>query len=332
MTEKRSKKKFFYTLICTFLFFLILCRLVSLFFPLVNIGGKNKIPYGAFGLTVSTMTAKVEGRPRIILLGNSVWQTTPVIDQLIDLNKTHRHDWEIGNFSLSGSSIFDQILQYGLIKKFHPDLVIFHLNACSFGCAMPLYRTSVKDLIFEKELRPYLLSPAILQSLKAEEISFAFLSYLNRGTYYLELTRIELKSRLNQKLRQHGWPPFFDFFPYQMVFAGLDEEQMQKQAHLFLTSQEQYTLAQSGLEFLIHQLIQDGQKAMFIEQENSLGKNSVTAQFQALFLHKKGILLFNNRDFFDPQKFSDEFHPKDIFAAEMAHRLEGQIELSLKTP
>lgn len=105
------------------------------------------LPHGSYLMIHSRMPPKIKER-RVLLMGNSVFQFSPVVREMRLLRNKEKGNtfYEIGNFGYVGSSIMDHLFTYLHIRQFEPDMLLIHLSPGTFDSI--LLRTDLKNAIF----------------------------------------------------------------------------------------------------------------------------------------------------------------------------------------
>ncbi len=271
-----------------------------------NVVVHKKIEYGTYGLPFTTMPPKT--KKRVILLGNSVFQLSGIVSEIEALKKTNPAiDFEIGNFSMCGSSIADYIIIYNYVRKYDPDLIIAHIVPMTFGYEAPLFRTEAKKLIFlpeMKRIRTHEIFDLYTRDELVESFLYSFFPIIRTHI----ITRVKCKKAINNLALKIGALPVMNFFPYTLNTAGDWMQTNNVTAFAQRTPKEQPALSEL-LPFFFNQLSKDKQKIVFIEQENNMTKLPINDRFPGMAESHENIHYYNFKNYYQEKHYSDNIHP-----------------------
>jgi len=270
----------------------------------VDVTGDQRMSFYTYSLPFTKMPPKKDV-PRVILMGNSVWETTKVASCLLQFEKKSLRRFEIGNFSLSGTSWGDYLFVYNYIRKFHPDLIVVHVYPMTFAVEKPLFRHKAHYLIFTPEMKE-LRHPQILKAYSNDELLESLMySYFPVYRSFL-VGKHHLHLRVGELVEEWSGIPVMNILPDVILkkLPPLDEVESD------MASAE---LEQSWqwLVFLIEQMERDQQKAVFILQETALEPLHIYERLDGLFADKKYVTLQDVRRFYKKDEFRDKVHPND---------------------
>lgn len=308
---------------------LLLTLLIPIFLS-IPIGSKHNlkngepIPLGAYGLPHVTLGEKPKDTKRVFLLGNSVFQTSDIAKNLVDLAKKSHLTLEFENFGMTGASIADYIFTYEYIKKFAPDLIVVHLSPMTFGYNYPLFRNIAHHLLFTPEMTR-LRSKEIYDLFSNEElISFLIFSTFPIFRYHY-ISKAELKANINEYTRRKMDFSLMDFFPYTLNLA---EDWVKKTAStpyqekgLFIESSWQYLLSEKLLNLFIKNLSDDRQKTIFIKQEDSFEEIPISLDLQRHLGSNPLMPYYDFKKYLEKEDYPDGLHPDTQGAQKAASRI-----------
>ncbi|MCD4779668.1 MAG: hypothetical protein K8S27_03855 [Candidatus Omnitrophica bacterium] len=266
----------------------------------------KKIEYGTYGLPFTRMPPKT--KKRIIFLGNSVLQTTDVITRIEALKEEYPAiDFEIGNFSMCGSSIADYILMYNYIKKYNPDLIIAHVMPVTFGYDLPLFRTEAKKLIFLPEMKE-IWAHEIFDLYSRDELVESFLySFFPVFRKHI-IIRVQCKNMINKFTLKIGAFPIMSFFPYTLNTAG-DWMKSNRMTSFNQVRPKEQPVLSGLLLFFLNQISEHHQKFVFVEQENNLMSLPISDNFSKIIEKYDEIFYYDFSHYYKKNHYVDSIHP-----------------------
>ncbi len=241
--------------------------------------------------------------PRVIFMGNCIFQTTKEIPYLNLLKKQHGLNFETGNFAKQGSTIGDLLATYHYVKQFQPDLLVIHLDPYAFGYHDPFYKHSLRKLIFTEQMRG-LWHPVVLKTYSLNELADSLL--YSQFPVYRQLSsyRYHTNENIKKFLGQYTSLPIMDFFPYGLIpnlkFVNVSDP---------LVSMYEFPMAKPVMEVFVNQLEADKQKAVFILQESADSNLLVIFQLPDLFKGKQYVHFYNFQEYWNRRDFIDNVHP-----------------------
>ncbi len=274
-------------------------------------------------LAFTTMPPKHS--PRVIFMGNCIFQTTEVIPHLNALKKRYDLDFETGNFARQGATIGDLLIAYHYVKRFQPDLVVIHLDPYAFGYHEPFYKHAARKLIFTPEMKG-LWHPIVFRTYNRNELADSFL-YSQFPIYRMLPTyKYQTNENIKKFLAAHTSLPVMDFFPYGLIpnltFLNVSDQRI---------STYEFPMAKAVTELFIDQLESDHQRAVFILQESHDPNLPVIGGLPDLFKGKYYVSYYDFQKYWNRVDYMDNVHPIEPTGTyQAAHRLLEVIQRHLK--
>jgi hypothetical protein len=202
--------------------------------------------------------------PRVVFIGNSVLQYTPLIDQLRMLRNEHPNKmFDVLNFGAVGASIADMLFVQRWVQQFKPDLVVFHFNAHAFFSGEPLLRTDLKKMIFREPFRDLRGIPAVRGAYARDEWVEALVFSYFAPYRWIPVIQNELK----EGIRLSGLN-VMDFFPWRLNQAEewREAQSPTKMAEMYSKNSE-YEQSSILMDELLNSIKNSGVRALIVLQE-----------------------------------------------------------------
>jgi len=268
----------------------------------IDIIGDERMPFLSHSLPFTKMPPK-EDKLRVILIGNSVWETTPIVTYLLELQSHSSRYIEVGNFSMSGTSTGDYLFIYNYIRQFRPDLIVVGLYPLSFTLEEPLFRHKAHQLIFRPEMKPLWRTRVMKEYSRDEWVeSFIYSHFPLYRSFVVWKNR--LRDEAGSLFRKFLRIPVMDIMPpmelREMPLPEPDSADIRT---------EELEKSWEWLVLLVNQMEEDRQKAVFILQPTSIKTVSIYKRIPVLFRGKRYVKFYDLGQYFENEYFQDKIHP-----------------------
>lgn len=266
---------------------------------------------------------------RVVLMGNSVLQSSSICKEMLRLNTQKKQLFEMGNFAQTGASIADYIFMYQHIKQFKPDLLVVHLCPTTFGHNWPLFRTDIKKAIIQSEYRKFLDVPSIKKEYQrddfVESLIYTYLPFYR----YIPFIRASFKNKMNALCLEITDVPLMNFFHYN---TNVLEEWLVSNPLKIADADTatQYEVSEELFIYFLKFLREEKQKTVFVMQENNFTQTPICNSIQNYFSGDPLFSYYDLRSFYHSENYFDGIHPNQEGAILAAERLFTIVEAHLK--
>jgi hypothetical protein len=321
--EKRTRSLIgLFIIVCTVSLILFSLNFESLVFE------GSYLPYGSRLITHTYLPEKTK-YPRVIFLGNSVFQYTPLIEEI----RRQRNDlgememFDLANFGAVGASIADYLFLYEYIRQFKPDMVVVHLTPHNFFSREPLMRTDLKRLILSPQFSRLREIPEIIRSFSRNDLAESLIYSYFPPYRFLSILRNEFKNFIYRSgLR------IMDFFPWRLNAA---EEWRTQNAPAEMkkeyASATEYPESEVLLKRLMERFREDGVSALFVIQERDKPLYPVEQKLKGWANGHENFKVLDLSYFFELSELPDHIHFNGIGAKKSASRILPEIEEMLNS-
>lgn len=290
---------------------------------------ERNLPYGS-RLISHTFSPDEKTYPRVLILGNSVFQYTPLANEIRKQRNAlgQASMFEVTNYAAVGSSIADYLFIYEHVRQFKPDLLLVHITPHSLFGGEPLLRTDMKSMIYHAEYRHLWQHDYIRRQFTRNDLAESFIYSYFPPYRFIPILRDQLKTSIYQSgLR------VTDFFPWRLNRA---EEWRTAQAPEVLKNRfeklDQYPESDRILNTLISRLREDQQKALFIFHESDKPLHPALRNLKDQLSSDSQMRTLDLTSFYKKEELPDTIHFNAEGAKNSASRMLPEILKSLHLP
>lgn len=273
--------------------------------------------------------------PRVVMLGNSVFQYTKVVDEVRKRRRVGdgEVEFEVVNFGYVGASIADYLFAYQHLRTFEPDLLVVHLTPHTFDHHEPLVRTDLKHALLLPEFIWLMDVPEIRKAYTRDELVESLVHS------YLPVYRFVplMKEALQRRINEAAGARIMAYYPWRLNIADewriTHRRRDSERARRFRErSFKQYDESSAISALLMDQLQADATPTLFVVQERNLqwfARLPIEAEIAGRCAGEPWCSFVDFQRFYREAEFSDPIHPNPAGAAAAASRLVPAIRREL---
>jgi hypothetical protein len=274
------------------------------------------LPYGSYGFLLGKIAPTCAGRRKVVLLGNSVYQTCGVVEWMQERANAEDRRIDFYNLAMTGSGIHDYLVELAKVVRHKPDLVVISFINWAFTTdvggkeILPRFRTDAEQMAFDPDVVRVLPLTFYRREFTLDRACGAAVSWL------LPLKRLDPMVRRDAQLAIARWLPVPQWFWMHFDFPTLNLAADWMKEHRLTAAPcpaaaRAYPETHEVLDELVEVAHRHQVPVLFIRQESgpAFAWPDVMPELHTSCRNYAKAFLVDRMHYYSSQQFPDQVHP-----------------------